>query len=106
MDTVSPVSPLHQEVSTPLFKITSAKTLAESSKLFSIPSHYAFTTPTSGDQAVHCDHDDSIPIIDFSLLSSSNPDQRSKAVSDFAKACQDWGIFTVHMFLASSSSAS
>ncbi|KAK3420124.1 hypothetical protein EUGRSUZ_G00923 [Eucalyptus grandis] len=93
MDTVSPVAPPHQEASSPQLKITSAKTLAESTNLASIPSHYAFTTPTSGDQAVHPDHDDSIPVIDFSLLSSSNPDQRCKAVSDLAKACEDWGIF-------------
>ncbi|KAK3420120.1 hypothetical protein EUGRSUZ_G00915 [Eucalyptus grandis] len=93
MDTISPVTQLHQEASAPRLQITSAKTLAESSNLTSIPSHYAFTTPTSGDQAVHADHDDSIPVIDFSLLSSSNPDQRSKAISDLAKACQDWGVF-------------
>ncbi|KAF7849150.1 hypothetical protein BT93_L1187 [Corymbia citriodora subsp. variegata] len=93
MDTVSPVAPPHQEAGSTQLKITSAKALAGSSNLTSIPSHYAFTTTTPGDQAIHADLDDSIPVIDFSLLSSSNPDQRSKAVFDLAKACQDWGVF-------------
>ncbi|KAI6678351.1 hypothetical protein NL676_039147 [Syzygium grande] len=90
-----PVAPLHQEARTSQLKITSVKALAESSNLTSIPSHYNFTTSTSGDQAGHSDHDDSIPVIDFSLLSSSNPDQRSKVISDLAKACQVWGFFMV-----------
>ncbi|XP_030464946.2 2-oxoglutarate-dependent dioxygenase 19-like [Syzygium oleosum] len=95
MATDFPVAPLHQDASTSRLKITSVKALAESSNLTSIPSHYAFTTSTSGDQAVHSEHDDSIPVIDFSLLSSSNPDQQSKVISDLAKACQDWGFFMV-----------
>ncbi|XP_056166026.1 2-oxoglutarate-dependent dioxygenase 19-like [Syzygium oleosum] len=95
MATICPVALLHQEANTSLLKIRSAKTLAESSKLTSIPSHCTFTNSTSGDQAVHPDHDDSIPIIDFSLLSSGDPDQRSKVVSHLAKACQDWGFFMV-----------
>ncbi|KAI6678384.1 hypothetical protein NL676_039180 [Syzygium grande] len=65
---------------------------AESSNLTSIPSHYAYTTSASSDQSVH---DDSIPVIDFSLLSSSNPDQHSKAVSNLAKTFEDWGFFMV-----------
>ncbi|KAF8032087.1 hypothetical protein BT93_D1104 [Corymbia citriodora subsp. variegata] len=95
MATLCPVAPLHREANASRLQITSVKTLAESSDLTSIPSHYAFTTSASGDQAVHSDHDDSIPVIDFSLLSSSNPDQRRKVVSDLAKACQDWGFFMV-----------
>ncbi|KAL3729983.1 hypothetical protein ACJRO7_027047 [Eucalyptus globulus] len=95
MATVCPVASLHQEANPSRLKVGSVKTLAESSNLTSIPSHYAFTTSASSDQAVHSDHDDSIPVIDFSLLSSSNPDQRHKVVSDLAKACQDWGFFMV-----------
>ncbi|KAI6678172.1 hypothetical protein NL676_038968 [Syzygium grande] len=95
MATVCPVAPLHQEANASRLKIRSVKTLAESSKLTSIPSHCASTASTSDDQAVHPGHDDSIPVIDFSLLSSSNPNQRSKVVSDLAKACQDWGFFMV-----------
>ncbi|KAI6678391.1 hypothetical protein NL676_039187 [Syzygium grande] len=90
MDAVCPVSPHHQEANSSKLKIASVKTLAESSNLASIPSHYAYTTSAFVDQAIH---DDSIPVIDFSLLSSSNPDQRSKAISDLAKACEDWGFF-------------
>ncbi|KAI6678382.1 hypothetical protein NL676_039178 [Syzygium grande] len=90
MDTVCPVSSYHHEANSSELKIASVKTLAESSNLSSIPSHYAYTTSASDDQGIH---DDSIPVIDFTLLSSSNPDQRSKAVSDLTKACEDWGFF-------------
>ncbi|XP_030464945.1 2-oxoglutarate-dependent dioxygenase 19-like [Syzygium oleosum] len=95
MATVCEVAPHHQEANFSQLKIASVKALAESSILTSIPSHYAFTTSTSGDHVVHPVHDDSIPVIDFSLLSSGNPDQRAKVVSDLAKACQDWGFFMV-----------
>ncbi|XP_030538342.1 2-oxoglutarate-dependent dioxygenase 19-like isoform X2 [Rhodamnia argentea] len=95
MATVCPVAPLHHGDNTSRLKITSVKTLAESSNLTSIPSGYTFSASTSDDQAVHSGHDDSIPVIDFSLFSSSNPDRRSKVVSDLAKACRDWGFFMV-----------
>ncbi|KAI3803161.1 hypothetical protein L1987_31310 [Smallanthus sonchifolius] len=36
---------------------------------------------------------DSIPIIDYSLLTSSSANERSKAVQDIGKACEDWGCF-------------
>ncbi|KAJ0011448.1 hypothetical protein Pint_33400 [Pistacia integerrima] len=39
--------------------------------------------------------DDSIPIIDFSLLISSCPEQRYKIIHDLGKACQEWGFFMV-----------
>ncbi|KAF5448455.1 hypothetical protein F2P56_028990, partial [Juglans regia] len=39
--------------------------------------------------------EDSIPTIDFSLLTSGTPEQRSKIVNDLGKACQDWGFFVV-----------
>ncbi|KAK6945785.1 Non-hem dioxygenase N-terminal domain [Dillenia turbinata] len=70
------------------------KTLAESPNLTSIPSTYTYsTTPlvepvVSGSEA-------SIPIIDFSLLTSGSPDRRSQAIHDLGKACQDWGFFMV-----------
>ncbi|XP_030538343.1 2-oxoglutarate-dependent dioxygenase 19-like isoform X3 [Rhodamnia argentea] len=94
MATVCEVAPHHQEANFSQLKTASVKALAESSNLTSIPSRYAFTC-ASGDPAVHPDHDDSIPVIDFSLLSSSNPDRRSRVVSDLAKACRDWGFFMV-----------
>lgn len=36
-----------------------------------------------------------IPIIDVSLLTSSNPNRRSRVVQDIQDACRDWGIFMV-----------
>ncbi|KAI4297448.1 hypothetical protein L6164_037339 [Bauhinia variegata] len=37
--------------------------------------------------------DDTIPVIDFSLLISGNPKERSKAIKDLGKACEEWGFF-------------
>ncbi|XP_026441708.1 probable 2-oxoglutarate/Fe(II)-dependent dioxygenase [Papaver somniferum] len=36
-----------------------------------------------------------IPVIDFSFLTSGSPDQRSKVIEDLRNACQDWGFFMV-----------
>ncbi|KAK9078904.1 hypothetical protein SSX86_002963 [Deinandra increscens subsp. villosa] len=36
---------------------------------------------------------DSIPIIDYSLLTSGTANERSKVVQDIGKACEDWGCF-------------
>ncbi|KAI3775282.1 hypothetical protein L1987_49853 [Smallanthus sonchifolius] len=35
----------------------------------------------------------SIPIIDYSLLTSGTTNERSKVVQDIGKACEDWGCF-------------
>lgn len=74
-------------------KITSIKTLAESPGLTSIPAAYTFT-PDLHDQ-VTCVPEGSIPVIDYSLLISGTPDQRSKIVHELGRACQDWGFFMV-----------
>ncbi|KAI4299987.1 hypothetical protein L6164_033407 [Bauhinia variegata] len=37
--------------------------------------------------------DYSVPIIDFSLLTSSNPEERSKAITELGMACEKWGFF-------------
>uniref|UniRef100_A0A6N2LR36 Fe2OG dioxygenase domain-containing protein n=1 Tax=Salix viminalis TaxID=40686 RepID=A0A6N2LR36_SALVM len=37
----------------------------------------------------------SIPVIDYSLLISGTPGQRSKIVHELGRACQDWGFFMV-----------
>ncbi|KAH9697602.1 2-oxoglutarate-dependent dioxygenase 19 [Citrus sinensis] len=72
------------------------KALAESPGLTSIPSTYNFTQNQHDHEAVsEIDPEDSIPVIDFSLLTSSSPDQRSKVIQDLGKACRDWGFFTV-----------
>ncbi|PKU64032.1 putative 2-oxoglutarate/Fe(II)-dependent dioxygenase [Dendrobium catenatum] len=36
-----------------------------------------------------------IPSIDFSLLSSRNPDNRAQIVRELGRACEEWGFFTV-----------
>ncbi|PIM99994.1 Iron/ascorbate family oxidoreductase [Handroanthus impetiginosus] len=73
--------------------ITCVKKLAETPNLNSIPSNYTYyTTPT---EATASDPDDSIPTIDLSLLTSDDPDEKSKAVQELGKACQDWGFFTI-----------
>ncbi|KAI6686774.1 hypothetical protein NL676_032687 [Syzygium grande] len=77
MATVCPVAPLHQEANTSRLKIRSLKSLAESSKLTSIPSHCTFTNSTSDDQAVHPDHDDSIPIV---VINHGVPESQMKAM--------------------------
>ncbi|CAA2979677.1 Iron ascorbate family oxidoreductase [Olea europaea subsp. europaea] len=65
------------------------KILAESADLKSVPSKFSFIhDPT-------CSNSDSIPIIDFSLLISSNPDQRSKVIQELGKACNEWGFFVL-----------
>ncbi|OMO63566.1 Oxoglutarate/iron-dependent dioxygenase [Corchorus olitorius] len=84
--------------SPPVPKLTSIKALAaELSGLTSIPSGYDFQTipNIANDEAFsEADHE-SIPTIDFSLLTSSNSEERSKVIQDLSKACQDWGFFMV-----------
>ncbi|KAI3445769.1 hypothetical protein Pfo_002434 [Paulownia fortunei] len=65
------------------------KALAESSNLKSIPSQFTFANDSRGSNP------DSLPIIDFSLLTSPNPDQRAKVLQDLAKACEEWGFFVL-----------
>ncbi|OMO85204.1 hypothetical protein CCACVL1_10364 [Corchorus capsularis] len=81
-------------------KLTSIKAVAaELHGLTSIPSVYSFQTVPNivNDEALSVSEadDESIPTIDFSLLTSSNPEERSKVIQDLAKACQDWGFFMV-----------
>ncbi|XP_030511054.2 2-oxoglutarate-dependent dioxygenase 19 [Cannabis sativa] len=73
----------------------STKSLSESSNLTSIPPTH-ITIPNN-DQLAVLEHSQQlqIPIIDFSLLTSSDPDQRSKTIAELGKACQDWGFFMV-----------
>uniref|UniRef100_A0A2N9J4K5 Non-haem dioxygenase N-terminal domain-containing protein n=1 Tax=Fagus sylvatica TaxID=28930 RepID=A0A2N9J4K5_FAGSY len=68
------------------------KQLAESPGLTSIPSNYAFTT-NPDDQAVSEEPEDLLPVIDFSLLTSGTPHQRSKIIQELGQACKDWGFF-------------
>ncbi|KAK6156807.1 hypothetical protein DH2020_011055 [Rehmannia glutinosa] len=79
----------------PPSNITSVKKLSESPNLNSIPSNYAYYTNYPTETNIASNSDDSIPTIDLSLLTSDNPDQRSKAIQDLDKACQEWGFFMV-----------
>ncbi|KAK6136471.1 hypothetical protein DH2020_029767 [Rehmannia glutinosa] len=65
------------------------KVLAESSNLKSVPTQFTFSNNSKGS------YSDSIPIIDFSQLTSENPHQRSKALQELAKACEEWGFFVL-----------
>ena len=38
---------------------------------------------------------DAIPIIDYSLLTSDDPDQRSQAIQNLGTTCIEYGFFTV-----------
>lgn len=60
-------------------KVTSIKTIAESANLKSIPSQYACTT-NPFEVADPNDPQFSVPVIDYSFLTSSSPEQRSKTV--------------------------
>lgn len=82
-------------------KLTSIKKLAESSSQISfIPSAYKYNSGNPQDEAVLLDDDEEakIPIVDFSLLTSGTSEQRSKAISDLGKACEDWGFFMVYIY--------
>ncbi|PIN04918.1 Iron/ascorbate family oxidoreductase [Handroanthus impetiginosus] len=66
---------------------TAIKVLADSSDLKAVPSKFKFVNEPTGLNS------DSLPIIDFSALTANDPDQRSKAIHDVGKACQEWGFF-------------
>ncbi|CAA0807353.1 2-oxoglutarate (2OG) and Fe(II)-dependent oxygenase superfamily protein [Striga hermonthica] len=74
--------------------ITSVKQLSESPDLESIPPNYAYyTNPT--DTIASDSADCPIPILDLSLLTSDEPQHRSRAVQALDKACREWGFFMV-----------
>ncbi|XP_024980145.1 protein DMR6-LIKE OXYGENASE 2-like isoform X1 [Cynara cardunculus var. scolymus] len=73
--------------------MNSVKALAESPDLNSIPSLYAYSKNATDSPA--SDPQDPIPTIDFSLLTSADPDQRSQVIQELDKACKDWGFFQV-----------
>ncbi|KAK1288529.1 Thebaine 6-O-demethylase [Acorus calamus] len=69
---------------------TTVKELVDTTTLSSIPSDY-IVDGFEADSAVQ----DQIPTIDFSLLTSGDPLQRSDAVRELGRACEDWGFFMV-----------
>ncbi|XP_051146644.1 2-oxoglutarate-dependent dioxygenase 19-like [Andrographis paniculata] len=73
--------------------IASVKRLSESPNLSSIPSSYIHEFDPTDIAAA--DPDLSIPTVDLSLLASDDPDQKSNAVQELDRACQEWGFFMV-----------
>ncbi|XP_028765355.1 flavanone 3-dioxygenase 2-like [Neltuma alba] len=73
--------------------ISSIKAFTESNDVVaSIPSLY-HSLPHDDDVANHLA--DSIPVIDFSLLNSQDPQIHANAVQELGKACQDWNFFMI-----------
>ncbi|KDP41434.1 hypothetical protein JCGZ_15841 [Jatropha curcas] len=70
----------------------SVKELVDSGCLKTVPSSYAYQSKP--DDRISFDKE-IIPIIDYSLLTSGSPDQRSKIIQDLGHACRDWGFFMV-----------
>ncbi|KAK7282569.1 hypothetical protein RIF29_11466 [Crotalaria pallida] len=71
--------------------ISSIKDFAELNKDSLIPSNYYSITEPRDD--VVDELAASIPVIDFSLLTSGDPQIHSKAVHELGKACAEWGFF-------------
>ncbi|PKI63843.1 hypothetical protein CRG98_015827 [Punica granatum] len=81
-------------------KVSTVKTLVEKPGLTHIPPTYAFQTRSASDQEIPSNEaagepEGPIPIVDFSLLTSGTPDQRSTIIQDLRNICQDWGCFMV-----------
>lgn len=69
------------------------KDLVESGgSLQSVPSKYIF--PENPEDCIISDAE-TIPIIDFSLLTSASLKQRSKVIHELGTACREWGFFMV-----------
>ncbi|KAK7275808.1 hypothetical protein RIF29_16932 [Crotalaria pallida] len=68
------------------------KGLVESNCLRSIPSKYMCLKKPE-DSILQETDENIIPTIDFSQLTSANPNERSKAIQQLGDACRDWGFF-------------
>ncbi|KAG5526051.1 hypothetical protein RHGRI_032369 [Rhododendron griersonianum] len=73
-------------------KRVTVQALVESPGLVSIPSNYSYSSNPNESAASNPD-EDTFPIIDFSLLTSADPNQRSKTIQDLDRACREWGFF-------------
>lgn len=79
-------------------KMGYVKDFAEFNRLTTIPSHYAYSSSTvrsSEHEDIEVVAEEQIPTINFSLLTSTSPDIRSKIIGELARACEDWGFFLV-----------
>ncbi|KAK7301150.1 hypothetical protein RJT34_12011 [Clitoria ternatea] len=70
--------------------MNSVKELVESNCLKSVPSNYICLK--NSEDSILCETQN-IPTIDFSKLTSSNPNERSTAIQQLGDACRDWGFF-------------
>ncbi|KAK7385347.1 hypothetical protein VNO78_31063 [Psophocarpus tetragonolobus] len=70
--------------------MSSVKELVESNSLKSVPSNYV-CIKNPEDSIFY--ETENIPTINFSQLTSSNPNERSKAIQQLGEACRDWGFF-------------
>ncbi|GFS35149.1 hypothetical protein Acr_00g0038110 [Actinidia rufa] len=59
----------------------------------SSPSLLTTPTPRTPNESDASNPNNTIPTIDFSLLTSGDPHQRSKVIQDIDKSCQEWGFF-------------
>ncbi|GMP80384.1 hypothetical protein CsSME_00035501 [Camellia sinensis var. sinensis] len=59
-----------------------------------IPSKFIIASSSQEDDTI-LSQEEAIPTIDFSLLTSGDPVQRSKVIQDIGNACRDWGFFMV-----------
>ncbi|MBA0720813.1 hypothetical protein Goshw_027129 [Gossypium schwendimanii] len=73
----------------------SVKELVESVRLTSLPSNYIFGNTESNRHCLLMEPEETVPIIDFSLLTSHDPHQRSKTITQLGNACLNWGFFMV-----------
>lgn len=69
------------------------KGLIESGRLTSVPSRYFFEKDLK-DDCINSEVE-TIPIIDFSMLTSGSPEQRYKTIQAIGNACLKWGFFEV-----------
>lgn len=73
------------------------KGLIESGRLTSVPSRYFFEKDLK-DDCINSEVE-TIPIIDFSMLTSGSPEQRYKTIQAIGNACLKWGFFEVKYIL-------
>ncbi|KAL1534361.1 2-oxoglutarate-dependent dioxygenase 19-like [Salvia divinorum] len=69
----------------------SVQSIVDSSDLKHLPSKY--NLELGGGHDTSAESCESVPVIDFSALTSGDPLRRSKAVAELAGACADWGVF-------------
>ncbi|KAJ9146485.1 hypothetical protein P3X46_028744 [Hevea brasiliensis] len=72
--------------------MSSVKWLVESGCLKKVPSKYAYE---KNPEDRISEDEETIPTIDYSLLTHGTPIQRFKVIQDLGNACQEWGFFMV-----------